>query len=127
MSDRAHNRLLDLIAAFFLLGGLYVVVEALFLGEESGWGIFRQLLIGILIIAVARGFKKRKGWAFLTLSVGLLVGWLVELTRAIVEFTDGGWEAAKLPTFSLLLCTVLIGYLGRWSMERRFRPHLDVD
>jgi hypothetical protein len=25
-----------------------------------------------------------------------------------------------------LATIVLIGYLGRWPMERRFRPHLDV-
>jgi len=25
------------------------------------------------------------------------------------------------------LTILLIAYLGRWSMERKFRPHLDVD
>jgi hypothetical protein len=125
LSDRVHNLLLDLIAVVLGLGGLFVVAEAF--GEESGFGIFRQLLIGILVLAVARGFKQRKGWAFLVFSIALLVGWLVELTRAIVAFEEGGMAAAKAATLSWLLVTLLIGYLGRWSMERRFRPHLDVD
>ena len=127
LSDRVHNLLLDLIAAVLGLGGLFVVAEALFLDEETGFGVFRQLLVGILILAVARGFKQRKGWAFLAFSISLLVGWLVELTRAIVAFEEGGMAAAKAATLSWLLVTLLIAYLGRWSMERRFRPHLDVD
>jgi hypothetical protein len=81
----------------------------------------------VLILVVARGFKRRSGAAFLAVSIGLLLGWLVELIRAIVLFEEGGFGAAKTTVMSWLFLTLLIGYLGRWSMERRFRPHLDVD
>jgi hypothetical protein len=127
VSERAHNLILDLLAALLGLGGLYVLAEVLLFGEESGFGILRQLLAGVLILAVARGFKRRNGAAFLAVSVGLLIGWLVELIRAIVLIEESGFAAAKTTVLSWLLITLLIGYLGRWSMERRFRPHLDVD
>ena len=127
MSERAHNLILDLLSALLGLGGLYVLAEVLLFGEESGFGILRQLLAGVLILAVARGFKRRSGTAFLAVSVGLLIGWLVELIRAIVLIEESGFAAAKTTVLSWLLITLLIGYLGRWSMERRFRPHLDVD
>jgi len=127
VSERAHNLILDLLSALLGLGGLYVLAEVLLFGEESGFGILRQLLAGVLILAVARGFKRRSGAAFLAVSVGLLIGWLVELIRAIVLIEESGFAAAKTTVLSWLLITLLIGYLGRWSMERRFRPHLDVD
>jgi len=127
VSDRAHNLLLDLIAAAIGLVGLYVLADALVFGEESGFGLFRQLLVGVLVLLVARGFKRRNVAAFLTVSVALLVGWLVELIRAIVQFEEGGFAAAKPTLISFAVITLLIGYLGRWPMERRFRPHLDVD
>ena len=34
-------------------------------------------------------------------------------------------EGAKGKAFCFVLTVALIGYLGRWSTERRFRPHLE--
>ena len=127
VSDRAHNTLLDLLAVGLGLGGIYVLADIVVFGEESGFGFFRQFLVGLFVLAVARGFKRRKGWAFLVVSVGLLVGWMVQMIRAIVLFDVGGAELAEPTVISFIVITALIAYLGRWSMERRFRPHLDVD
>jgi len=127
VSDRAHNLFLDLIAAGLGVGGVYVLADAILFEDAGGFATFRQIIVALIVLLVAVKFKKRRGSAFLAVSVGLLVGWMVELIRAIVLFEEGGFAAAKSTVISFLIVTLLIGYLGRWSMERRFRPHLDVD
>ena len=106
------------------LKGLYLVLDALVLGDHGGFAVVLNLFIAIFVLAVARGFKKRKGWAFLAVSVSLLVGWMWYLILAIFEFDHHGWEGASTSVYLFILSNVLIGYLGRRSMETRFRPHL---
>ena len=122
MSDRVHNFLLTLIGvgtglyALTLLGGA-------FSGDAGGFAKLWSFLYALFVGAVAVGFIKRQGWAFLVFSVGLLGAWLYEMVLGIVAYCDEQPYAGH--AFCFVLVTVLIGYLGRWSMERRFRPHLD--
>jgi len=117
-----HNFLLTLIGvgtgiyALTLLGGA-------FSGDLSGFAKLRGFLIAVFVGAVAFGFIKRQGWAFLAFSVGLLGAWLYSMVVGIVAFSAE--QPVGMHVFCFLLINVLIGYLGRWSMERRFRPHLD--
>lgn len=125
MSDRVHNTLLDLIALGIGLTGLVMLIET-FTGDVSGFWFGLSFVVALFVLFIARGFKKRKGGAFLAVSVALLIGWMVQLIRAIALFDVGGWAAASGTVYSFLLINLLIGYLGRWSMERRFRPHLEA-
>ena len=121
VDDRKHNLFLTLIALGLGLKGLYLLQAAL-LDDMGGFATVGVLFLAIITLAVARGFMKRKGWAFLLVSVGLLAGWMATLILAIVEIDHGGWDAGSVYLYSFLLTNVLIGYLGRRSMEARFRP-----
>ena len=121
VSDRAHNALLDLIATGFLLYGLVLLGDVF--AVSGAFATLWALIYALLILWAGVGFKKRKGGAFLFVSGWLLVMWLVQFVRAIVAFDRG--ESTTGLIVSFLLITFLIGYLGRWPMERRFRPHLE--
>ena len=122
MNDRVHNFLLTLIGVGTGLYSLTLLGGA-FSADVGGFAKLWSFLFALFVGAVAVGFIKRQGWAFLVFSVGLLGAWLYEMVLAIVAFSDEQPYATH--AFCFLLTTFLIGYLGRWSMERRFRPHLD--
>ena len=122
MSESTHNVILKLLAAGILVLGLHWFID----GLDAG-GVFGKLLLvafGVFVVLVAVGFWKRRGWAFLAVSVGLLAGFFVHLIGFIETFDHNG-HGHGFAALELVLNIVLIGYLGRWSMERRFRPHLD--
>jgi hypothetical protein len=124
VSDRVHNVLLNLIALCIGIDALFTLGHAFF-GDHGGFGTLWWFLVAIFLLLVAMGFKKRKGWAFLAVSTGLLVGWMTQLVRTIVVYDAGEMSKGHGILVSFIVITVLIGYLGRWPMERRFRPHLD--
>ena len=124
MSDRVHNVILNLIALFIGIDALIAFGDAFFAGEGAFRMLFRMLL-GIFLVLLALGFKKRKGWAFLTVSVWLLVAWMIQLVTMIVVYDAGETGLGHAALINFVLINLMIGYLGRWSMERRFRPHLD--
>ena len=66
-----------------------------------------------------------KGAAFMIFSILLLVRWLIAFVATIVAFEAGGSEAGMPQLITLLVIMAMIAYFGRWSMERRFRPHLE--
>jgi len=117
-----HNFILTVIGVGIGLYSLTLLGGALF-GDSAGFAKLSQFLIAIVVAAVAFGFIKRQGWAFLMVSVGLLGGWLYAMVMAIVVYAADEPASGRVACF--LLVTALIGYLGRWPMERRFRPHLD--
>lgn len=124
MSESTHNVVLKLLAAGILVLGLHLFID----GLDAG-GVFGKLLLvalGIFVVFVAVGFWKRRGWAFLAVSVGLLAGFFIHLIGFIKTF-DHDSHGHGVAALLLVLNIALIGYLGRWSMERRFRPHLDRD
>ena len=93
--------------------------------DDSGPGAFQKAFVvaaGLLILASAAGFVMYKGWAFILVSIGLLVGFLVTFIRFLLAFDhpDQPIVTAALP---LLACIALIAFLGRWSVERHFRPN----
>lgn len=122
MKDRVHNFLLSLIGVGI---GLYALTTlgGAFFGDATGFAKLTGVLYGLFTAVVALGFLKRRGWAFLVVSVGLLGGWLYEMVMGIVVYSNDQSPMVHVVCFTLI--TVLIGYLGRWPMERRFRPHLD--
>lgn len=110
-----------LAAALFFLGLLY-----LFGGAGADAGLFSMLCHwakAIFVMGTAVGFFKQRGWAFLVVSVGLLVGWFVSFIRFVLAFE--GDQGLVGPLALVLVMMALIAWLGRWSMEKRFRPHLD--
>jgi hypothetical protein len=122
LSDSVHNAILRLLALLLALWGLVQLVQGLDAG--GAFGKMGGVLWGIFVIWTAVGFWRRRGWAFLVVSVGLLVSFLTGLI-GLIRAIDAG-EGAKAKAIALLATIVLIGYLGRWPMERRFRPHLDT-
>lgn len=122
MSDSIHNAIVKVLGILLALWGLVHMLD----GIDHG-GAFSKMgsvLWGILVIATAIGFFRMRGWAFLLVSVGLLGSFFANLVR-FIEAVDRG-EGVKDRAFWFVVTIVLIGYLGRWSMERRFRPHLDA-
>ncbi len=125
MNDRIHKLLLNGIAICIGLGGLFLL-QAAFLDDHGGFAMVGLLFAAIIKLAVARGFWGRKGWAFLLVSVSLLLSWMLFLILSIVQMDHGGWAEGSPYIYAFLLVNVLIAYLGRRSMEERFRPDLIV-
>lgn len=122
MRDSLHNVILKLLAVLLGLWGLVQMIDGFDrTGAFSKMGV---ILWGILVIATAVGFFRMRGWAFLLASVGLLLSFFVNLVDLILAVDAG--QGVKGRAFWFVISIVLIGYIGRWSIERRFRPHLDA-
>lgn len=122
MSDAVHNTLLKVLAFLLAVFGLIYLVTGL-----DGDGVFAKLwalVFGGFIIVTAIGFWMMQGWAFLTVSVGLLLSFLSGIVLLLIAVDQGDGIQGR--AISLVVTMVLIGYLGRWKMERKFRPHLDA-
>lgn len=123
MSEKAHDVVIKLFAV------LLAVVAIWFLFTQVAAGGFLRgmgvVLLALLGLATALGFARRRGWAFLVVSVGLLLDWMTCFILMVVSFDRGGFAAGRGWLAAWILTMVLIGYFGRWSMERRFRPHLE--
>jgi hypothetical protein len=124
MSDRAHDVFLKLIAVLIAVGAVVHLATNVAAGGllRGVWTVF----VTFVLLATARGFARYRGWAFLLVSVLLLAGWLSAFVRMVVAFDRGGFAEGRPHLLCLLGIIVLIGYLGRWGMERRFRPHLEA-
>jgi hypothetical protein len=122
VSESIHNAILKLLALLLGLWGLVCLIEGLDRGGAFGkiWAV----AVGLFVIWTAVGFWRRRGWAFLVVSVGLLLSFLSGVVTLIIAVDRG--EGVRARAVALALTIVLIGYLGRWSIERRFRPHLDA-
>jgi hypothetical protein len=121
LSDSIHNAILKVLGLLLGLWGLVLLVEGL---DRSGpFGKIGGVLWGALVIVAAAGFFRMRGWGFLLVSVGLLGGFFTNLVALLMAIDRG--EGIKGRWFWFAMTIVLIGYIGRWSMERRFRPHLD--
>jgi len=122
VSDSFHNAAIKLLAILLGLWGLVQMVNGL---DRSGaFGKITAVIWGILVIVTAVGFFRMRGWAFLLVSVGLLASFFVTLIEFLMAIDRG--HDVKAHGLCFLATIALIGYLGRWSMERRFRPHLDT-
>ena len=124
MSERAHNAFLNLISLGIGIYGL-VLLGGAFGGDGGAFATLWGLLLAVLALLVAFGFKRRRGWAFLAVSTWLLFAWLVQLVRVIVVYDAGEVSKGNAILISFVVINLTIAYLGRWSMERRFRPHLE--
>jgi len=122
LSDSIHNAILKVLALLLGLWGLVELIEGL--DRPGPFGKIGGLLWGALVILAAVGFFRMRGWAFLLVSVGLLGSFFTNLIALLIAIDRG--EGARGRAFWFVATIVLIGYLGRWSMERRFRPHLDA-
>jgi len=89
--------------------------------------VFRNLVLAFVSFATAVGFARFRGWAFLLVSVWLLWSWFGSFVGMIVAFNAGYSGLGKRLLVNLVLTMVFIGYIGRWKVERLFRPHLETD
>jgi hypothetical protein len=125
VKDTTHDILIKVIAALLGLAAIVRIANSL----AGDGGVFSKafwLLAGLFYLVTAVGFWRYKGWAFLVVSVTLLVNFLTRLVGFILAIDRGDGTAGGY-AMSVVITIVLIGYLGRWSMERRFRPELDVE
>ena len=119
-----QDAIVKITSVVVAIDGLINLVHAF--SGEPGWIAARWFaIIGLLQIAAGIGLMFWRGWAFMTFSILLLVRWLVTFISTIVAFESGGSEAGKPQLITLLVIMAMIAYFGRWSMERRFRSHLD--
>lgn len=121
MSDSQHDFLIKLLAIALFIWGLVWTADGL-KGDGAFWKAF-VVIRGLVVLATAIGFARYRGWAFLLVSVGLLYAFLAALIQFILTFDTGGDKMGAF--WKVALVIALIGYLGNWNMERRFRPHLD--
>lgn len=112
-----------LVASALLLAGLLTFLAAF---DASGMlGVLGRMVAGLFLGWTGAGLWRYRGWAYLVWSVMLLAGFFITEVEMILAVDRGeGWLAAAAP---FVLDVVLIGYFGRWAVERRFRPHLDVE
>lgn len=122
MSDKTHNVILKVLAVLIGLDGFIFMVAGL--GDAGVFYTLFQLVFGAFWICVAVGFWRYRGWAFLSVSMALLVAFMVSWIRLLIAFDRG--EGIGATALTLVLVIALIAYLGRYRMERRFRPHLDA-
>lgn len=122
MRDSIHNVILKLLAVLLGLWGLVRMIDGF--DRTGAFSKMGAILCGILVIATAVGFFRMRGWAFLLASAGLLLSFFVNLVDLILAVDAG--QGVKGRAFWFVITIVLIGYIGRWSIERRFRPHLDA-
>jgi len=122
VSDSIHNAIVKLLAILLGLYGLVHLVGGL--DRAGAFSKMGAVLWGILVIVTAVGFFRMRGWAFLLVSVGLLGSFFATLVGFIMAVDRG--EGVRSHALCFVLTIALIGYLGRWNMERRFRPHLDT-
>ena len=119
-----QNGIVKLTGLVVAIDGLLNLIHAF--QTELGWiAMLWFLVIGLLQIPAGLGLMAWKGAAFMIFSVLLLVRWLVAFVATIVAFEAGGSEAGMPQLITLLVIIAMIAYFGRWSMERRFRPHLE--
>jgi hypothetical protein len=121
VSESTHNAIVKLLAILLCFWGLSQLLN----GLDHGGAFARigMVLWGALVFVTGIGFFRMRGWAFLLVSVGLLGSFFVNLIGFILAVDQGAGVKGHL--FHFILTLVLIAYLGRWSMERRFRPHLE--
>ncbi|HEX5137967.1 MAG TPA: hypothetical protein VFY93_13410 [Planctomycetota bacterium] len=122
MSDSFHNALIKLLAILLGLWGFVRMIDGL--DHAGAFGKITAVIWGILVVITAIGFFRMRGWAFLLVSVGLLGSFFVTLIGLLMAIDHG--HDVKAHALCFLSTIALIGYLGRWSMERRFRPHLET-
>ncbi|MHC4960025.1 MAG: hypothetical protein ACYTGN_16825 [Planctomycetota bacterium] len=113
-----------------LIAALLIIFSLLFLlsgaGDEAGaFGTLWHWALGVFLVATGVGFWRYRGWAFLVVSVLLLAGWVFKFVNILIAADRG---TPVMPWVMALLANMaLIAWLGRWAMEKRFRPHLDVE
>ena len=108
-----------------LLWGLGGVVYFFSTGDSDALGTLWHWAFGVFNVLAAVGFWKYQGWAFLYFSVSLLFGWMASFILIVLAADSG--QSLGFPIFRLLFTMVLIAIFGRWNVERKFRPHLDIE
>ncbi|NJN14788.1 MAG: hypothetical protein HC813_04070 [Planctomycetes bacterium] len=121
-----QDLLLKGVAILIGVGSISLLIWGL--GEGAGAGRALFGMMGFFVaLATAVGFWRLRGWAFLLASVGLLVGYLTTFVQMILAFNRQDAAGGKALLEAHLVVIFLIGFLGRWSIERRFRPHLETE
>ena len=115
-----HLDVVTKLTAVALCAVAFFVFVAVF--DAAGlFGVIWCIGLSVFLACTGVGLWRYRGWAFLAWSVMLLLGFFWTLVDI-----DG--EGAWLVSAGIFVLTVaLIGYFGRWAVEKRFRPHLDVD
>ena len=91
MKDTTHDILIKVIAVVLAIWTLAGMADRL----AGDGGVFYKafvLLGGAFFLLTAIGFALYKGWAFLVVSVGLLIGFLAEMVGFILAVDPGRTE-----------------------------------
>ncbi|MGH7162393.1 MAG: hypothetical protein ACREID_02830 [Planctomycetota bacterium] len=125
MSDKAHSFLVRLLALAVGVFGLVHLVNGLEGG--SGLRVLWVLAVGVLWLATALGLYRFRGWAWLVATLAMLGGCVLNFIRMIAAIDAGRSGDAWSHAWTVVSLALVLAYLGRESMERRFRPHIAAE
>ena len=93
--------------------------------EIPGPSALRVILgtaIALFSVLTAFALMKLRAWAWFVVTIGYLVSTFVHLVLVILSLAEG--RSLLGPLFYTVFAGFSLWYLGRYAMERRFRPHL---
>ena len=121
-----HDLIIKVVGVLCAIGGLVRLYDV-FAGDDLLLMRVIWFCVSLLLIGSGIGLVRYRGWAYLVFSALLLLSWIPVFMMMIIGFSTGDTGAGSAMAVQLVLIMAAIAYFGRWSMERRFRPHLDVD
>lgn len=88
----------------------------------SALRVLLYTLEALFIAATALALMKLRAWAWFVVTIGFLVSSFANLVGVILSLAEG--RSMLGPLFFAFFAAFSLWYLGRYSMECRFRPHL---
>ncbi|MFQ5844708.1 MAG: hypothetical protein ACE5JG_06935 [Planctomycetota bacterium] len=121
MSRARNPRLVPLYA--LLVAGLAVwFLWARLGGQPSGLRVLASLAITVFLLCLAQGIRRYRSWAWMVSTLGLLFGHLVVFVLFWLAVDRDDRPAMRKWVALLVFLAFSLWYLGRYEVERRFRP-----
>ena len=93
--------------------------------EIPGPPVWRVILFTVAALfgaVTAIALMKLRAWAWFVVTIGFLVSSFANLVGVILSLAEG--RSMLGPLFFAVFAAFSLWYLGRYSMEGRFRPHI---
>ena len=109
-----------LYALALILGGIIAVLSGLS-------GNIPFLVLGVLVLVTGNALRRHRAWAWFVTTFGMLFTAATHFTKMVIELCDGTMGAAMGNLLVTVVFALSLWYLGRYSIEVHFRPHIAED